>query len=148
MTYRKQAIIAVDQVRSEYRVAAWAVARSQHDAEVDPTILHLPQIELSEIRRCSMELEASYFVRLFAVFESNLRQIWEQAMGRDTHPPVRDLLDGCAARQAVPDDILEKAHRVRIYRNSLVHGGEAARVTLGDARQYLCTFLGRMPPVW
>src|SRR5206468_600117 len=137
MTFRKQVILAIDHVQAEHRVAAWAVARSQHDAEVDPTILHLPRIELAEIRRCSLELEASYFVRLFAVFESNLREIWEQAMGRDTHPPARDLLDGCTARQAVPADILERAHQVRNYRNFLVHGGEAARVTLGDARQYL-----------
>lgn len=146
--YRKQAILAVGHVEAEYRVAAWAVDRCRQQADIDPSILNVPQIQLNEIRRCGFTLEATYLIRLFAVFESHLRDVWVQAFQRATHPKVQDLIDGCAARQGVPNDMLANTHQVRIYRNSLVHGGEAPRVVLGDARQYLCTFLGRMPPEW
>jgi len=60
--YRKNAILAVGHVQAEYRVAAWAVDRCRQQAEVDPSILNLPRIGLSEIRRCS--LEAAYLIRL------------------------------------------------------------------------------------
>ena len=129
-------------------MASWAVDRCRQQAEADPSILNLPKIGLNEIRRCGLTQEATYLIRLFAVFESNLRDIWEQAFQRDTHPKAEDLIDGCAARQGVPNDMRTNDHRVRLYRNSLVHGGEATRVIIGDARKYFCTFLGRMPPEW
>lgn len=146
--YRKKAIPAVGHVQGEYRVAAWAVDRCRHQADADPSIHNASKIELNEFRRCGVTLEATYLIRLFAVFESHLRDIWARAFERDTHPIVRDLIDGCAARQGVPDDILAHAHEVRVYRNSLVHGGEAPQVILGGARQYLYTYLGGMPPEW
>ncbi len=61
---------------------------------------------------------------------------------------VSDLLQQCAARQHVPYDHLANAHRVREYRNTLLHGGSVPAVPLAQARSWLCTFAGWMPPQW
>jgi hypothetical protein len=45
--YRKQAVRAVGHVLAEHRVAAWAVDRCRQQAEIDPSILNVPRIELS-----------------------------------------------------------------------------------------------------
>jgi hypothetical protein len=85
---------------------------------------------------------------MFSVFEEYLREVWTTAFGRGTHSPTYDLLQGCASQQSVPNDYLANAHRVRDFRNSIVHGGEAESVPLATAREYLCVFFSRMPPEW
>jgi hypothetical protein len=49
---------------------------------------------------------------------------------------------------AMHHDDLAAAHLVRAYRNTIVHGGEADRVSLPQARVHLCTFFGWMPKQW
>jgi hypothetical protein len=84
-------------------------------------------------------------VRLFAVFEEGLRDIWVTAFGKTTNPKTFDLLQGCGARQHVKHDDIANAHLVRAYRNRIVHGGDADSIGLPEARAYFCTFFGWMP---
>lgn len=145
---RKDVIELINQSHREYRVAAVAVARLFDAATNDPIVLRAAFLEHNDIRRCKSTLEATYLTRIFSIFEANLRDVWELSFKRDTHPKMSDLIQGCASRQSVPDDILKHAHEVREYRNSIVHGGEALYVSIDDAKIRLCTFFGRMPPEW
>ena len=146
--YRKDVIARIGEVERQHRAAALALARLDDEARRDPTVLGGATIDPADVRACRAGLEATYLARLFAVFESQLRDVWESAFARATHPKMTDLLDGCAARQNVPDDLLTAAHRTRECRNAVVHGGEADYVPLADARANLCAFFGRMPPEW
>ncbi len=92
-------------------------------------------------------LEATYVIRLCAEFEDRLRQFWTATV-RQNHPPMEVLLDRVAARVSVRSPELERAHRVRKYRNSLVHGGTVDVVTLQEARSYLCKYLESLPREW
>lgn len=93
------------------------------------------------------DLEATYLVRLCAEFEDRLRQFWTTKV-KPTKPPMEVLLDRVAARTFVRSPELANAHRVRTYRNSLVHGGVADAVTLREARSYLCKYLENLPREW
>jgi hypothetical protein len=101
-----------------------------------------------DIRACHDDLEHTYLARMFAIFEMTLREFWERAVGRQSHPAVNRLMDRIALRCNVAVDHLAMAHSVREFRNALVHGGKSESVTLGDARSYLCRFLSNLPHEW
>ncbi len=146
--YRKEVIRRLVSVEVEHHAAHVAVRRMISQSQSDPTILHGPRLEPEDLRRCAAALEHTYLVRMFAVFEGYLRTIWRESYHRDTHPPVHDLIAGCASHEGVPYDYSANAHRVRLYRNAVVHDGDADVVSLADAREYLCVFFSWMPPEW
>jgi hypothetical protein len=103
---------------------------------------------ISDIWDCSQDLEKTYLIRVFAEFEVTLRDLWRNCARRRTKPPVETLVNKIASHYYVRTDVLNRAHAVREYRNSLIHGGLAIPVTLGAARKYLCEFLGHLPRQW
>lgn len=146
--YRKDVIHRIRAVEADFRAADTAVRRLAGQVLDDPTILAPTGLQPADVRHCARSLEPTYLVRMFSVFEAHLRDVWTSALGRDTHPRMQDLLNGCASQMALPSDYLSNAHRVRDYRNSVVHGGPADVVPLPRAREYLCVFFGRMPHQW
>jgi hypothetical protein len=113
----------------------------------DPTLLQ-GDLRRRDIVRASEGLDGTYLIRLFAEFETGLRQYWATARG--THPPTRDLLNGLAALCSIPDDQQDNAHLVRDYRNSLVHEREEEMdpIPIDVARGFLCHFFSFLPPRW
>lgn len=103
---------------------------------------------IRDIRDCHEDLDTTYLIRIFALFETALRDFWSSSMNRPTHPRAQHLLNTVAARQNMPVVVLDHAHAVREYRNSLLHGALAPTVTLAEARSYLCTFLADLPRDW
>ena len=134
-------------VEREYVAMRQAADRLLEAASADPTIL-LENLRHREIVRASLHLEGTYVVRLFAEFESGARQYWRANWATD--PKAVDLLDGLAARCGIPDTQRDNAHRVRDYRNSLVHEREEKtdRLPIALARGYLCRFFSFLPPQW
>jgi hypothetical protein len=123
--YRKEIVNAMKAVEREHAVAAHAIQMLQTRLEMGealPVALGLP-----DVRRCAEQLERTYYIRLFAVFEEALREIWKRAWNKSTYPKTIDLINGSASRKRVKSDDLEKAQSVRDYRNMLVHGGQAMR---------------------
>ena len=78
------------------------------------------------------------------------RDAWENAFGRQTQPPLRDLLVAIAARRLVPQDTLDRVDQVRCYRNALVHEGtsDTMQIPIADVRRHLCRFFSRLPSRW
>lgn len=103
---------------------------------------------LQDIRECHDDLEQTYLIRLFALFEVTVRDYWRKSRGRQSHPLVKTLLDRVASQCYMQYDVLSNAHIVREYRNFLVHGGAATIVTLSESRGYLCTYLSFLPREW
>ena len=104
----------------------------------------LPGFQIRDMRDCHDNLEDTYIVRLFAEFEVTLRNFWELHVRR-SKPTVFRLLESLGSRFFVQSDVLQRAHAVREYRNTIIHGGEASQVTLSEARSYLCTFMSILP---
>lgn len=134
-------------VEREYIAMRQAADRLLEAASADPTIL-LENLRHREIVRASRNLEGTYVVRLFAEFETGVRQYWEANW--PSYPKAADLLDGLAARCGVPDTQRNNVHSVRDYRNSLVHERDerSEAVPVPVARSYLCRFFSFLPSQW
>jgi hypothetical protein len=101
-------------------------------------------LDRRDFRTASELLEGTFIIRLFAEFETGLRQYWTGV--RKSQPQVRQLINRIASRCRIPNDDVESVHQVRTYRNYLVHDreGESEPISIRDARHHLCKFLGRM----
>ena len=146
--YSKQVVLRIGAVEGEHRAAALAVRDLLVRSADDPTVLGSGEVTHADLRACRMNLEQTYLVRMFAVFEEALRDVRRIVYGRSGAIHAYSLLQQCASRQHARVDDLDNAHLVREYRNTIVHGGEAAPVPLPQARQWPCKFFGWMPPEW
>jgi hypothetical protein len=116
--------------------------------EARPDVVRGSPFRIRDIRECNRDLEGTYLVRMFAEFERQLRDCWERHFNRSTRPMMEVLVDRLASRCHMQYGVLSNVHSVREYRNSLVHGGAAAPLTLAESRSYLCRFLADLPRTW
>jgi hypothetical protein len=136
-------------VEREYRIVRLGTDRLAVEAALDPTILGRA-LRVREIGPASQRLEGTYVVRLFAEFETALRLFWTSTRTTPVPDRIADIVDSIAARQGIADGYRMDTHRVRGYRNRLVHQREedGEVVAMVSSRRYLCTFLGKMPLNW
>ena len=115
----------------------------------DPShVFPVGRFRVRDILACHHDLERTYLIRMFAIFEVTLREFWERASGRRSRLAATRLMDRIASRYRMPVDHLARAHRVREFRNTLVHGGGSRSLSLRDAKSHLCRFLSNLPREW
>jgi hypothetical protein len=147
---RQDRIERIRAIEREYQAAAVAVDLLEEQLQADPALGRAGGWRLRDARNLRANLETTFLIRLFAEFESGLRDAWQYFFRRTTHPPMKDLLSAIAALRLVPQDWLDGADSVREYRNGLVHEGTTGGqpVPIREARRLLCSFLSRLPPDW
>jgi hypothetical protein len=135
-------------VEALFRAAEASASYFFSVCRANPTHIHGTGLRVRDIRDCANDLEDTYLVRAYAVFEITLRDYWENRI-RNTHPKAEQLINGVAARCTTLSDELRDAHAVREYRNWLVHGGAMpAKVTMAQAKSYMNKFLRHLPSSW
>lgn len=149
MNRREERLERIRRVEREYQVAAVALGNLGRQLPADPSALAADELRQRDFLACRDNLEATYLIRLFAEFEAGLRQVW-QTLVRPTSPPAQILLDSIAARFYIPAVWLARVHKVRLYRNSLVHESDEniEKMSLVDARSQLCRYFSRLPTTW
>lgn len=150
MANRRKRDIRIEQIRAverEYLVARRAVDEFSVALERGQTSLP-PDTKVRDTNAMAKNLEATYFIRLFAAFESAVREFYGTL--KSTAPPATDLIDAIAARRDVPDDLRDAVHSVREFRNALVHEqeGEPEAFTVSEARRHLTRCFSYLPPDW
>jgi hypothetical protein len=150
MIKRQECLDRIRGVEREFLAADAAVTLLEERLHADPLFGNSTRWRTRDASRLRDNLEATYLLRMFAEFESGLRDIWTTFFKQTTQPPMRDLLAALAARRPIAPDWLDTAHRVRLFRNFLVHQGEATATTtsLREARQFLCRYFSCMPENW
>ena len=150
MNHRQDRIDRIVAVEREYLAASVAAELLQERLDADPAFLAEHDLRSRDARNLLAHLEGTYVIRLCAEFEAGLRDAWQNAFGRPTQPPLRDLLAAVAARRLIPQDALDRADEVREYRNALVHLGATvvAPIPIADVRRHLCRFFSRLPSRW
>jgi hypothetical protein len=132
-------------VEREHSAARLAVEHLSMQARTDPSLLQ-SDLRYRDLKQTSDLLEGTYIVRLFAEFETALRQFWRAI--KTSNPPnkMHDLMQSLASKCKIGFDQLRLAHDVREYRNVLVHEREKDMepIPIGTARSRLCTFLSRL----
>lgn len=150
MRKRDEWISRIKLVDQEHEIATLAVTLLTEQSRTDPTVLP-DGIQPKDVTRTATMLATTYLVRLFAVFEAGLRRYWRDGLKRDTHPPMRDLLDAITSARGIDHAFLAAAHQVREFRNSLVHEQDEEpeeTFTIGAARRHLTRFFSYLPPDW
>lgn len=137
----------------EYQVVAAAVVRYQ--ADVQAATVTLPKgTEPHHLAAAVDELEGTYLIRLWAVFETAWKSYWRYATNRqDGRIRAFDLIqwaEGVQEGRPIDAAITPLVHQVREYRNFLVHERDqpAPSVPIGEARRHLSTHLAKLPPEW
>ena len=140
--------VRIKAVEREFLTTRLAIAPLTDDSRRDPSVLE-GDMKPKDVVAAAQNVESTYLVRLFAEFESGLRQYWQTLS--DTVPKTKDLLDGLGARCRASEEVRERAQLVREYRNSLVHERSGERfeaVGLDTARANCCAFFSHLPREW
>jgi hypothetical protein len=147
----KDLLREMDRAAADARVAREAILRLHFSLVDDPTMSRGFDFDRGQVDGARRRLDPTYVVRVFATFEWGLRTIWADAFGRATQPAMAQLLDAAAsAARFMPADVLEDAHRVREFRNTVVHVGDEPEevFTVSDATGILKRYLSQMPRSW
>jgi hypothetical protein len=102
----------------------------------------------ADVRRAAQNLEKTYLIRLFSEFEGILHYFLTATVPRLRIPRTAEaLINRVALRQRVPDPIWDAVHRVREYRNDVLHPATPRRpsIEFEQALAALNRFLARLP---
>jgi hypothetical protein len=150
MTRKQRRLDRIRAIAREFEVALAVAKELDERFRVDPSVLSGERLTFKDYRNFRDNLEPTYIIRMFAEFESGLREAWELAFRRSTNPKTVDLIDSIAAHRLIPQDWRDHAHEVREYRNAIVHeGGDPASVlTVQEVRGHLGRFFSHLPHDW
>lgn len=144
----------LERIRDEHQAASGALAYVSV-YWLRASIFNFPSLEtvgVEEVRRAADDLDATYFIRLFSVFEGILKEHLA-----NNHSGIRVAEDVSAAwlidrvsklqQPRIADLFRERVHSVRRYRNYLVHpgGNLPAFVQFSEALARLTRFADRLP---
>lgn len=142
---RSQWFDRIKAAEREYTALRRAVDEFSQRVRSDANMLK-GDVRPRDFRRAAELLEGTYIVRLFAEFETALREYWPTV--KATEPPnnMHDLMQSLASASKVPSDQLQQAHEVREYRNALVHERTEMpqSIAIAESRRRLCHFLSRL----
>ena len=106
------------------------------------------KVEFPQVREASTNIEVTYIVRLFSVFESILRDALPVRIpGSLDRRSVYDLINRSASKWRISAVVRDEAHRIREFRNLAVHQNRTidSSVLFDDASAVLNRFLVWLP---
>lgn len=135
-------------VEREYVAIRFGTDRLIAAVNGDPSIL-AGLVRRPDITTASNHLEGTYIVRVFSEFETAL-QHFVRAFHIRKPTGAEPLVNRVRDRGRIPQTVTDAVHRVREYRNVLVHerSKPAPPVTIREATRFLCTFLSRVQRIW
>lgn len=147
---RQERLDRLRAVEREFIVAGVSLEFLHEGVRTRPEALASRDLRPRDAIEFAENLEPTYLVRLFAEFESALRDVWAKGYRRKSEPAVRTLIDSVATRCDVSPTNLEVVHRIREFRNSIVHEGISGSlfVEFSEAKSALGKFLARLPLEW
>jgi hypothetical protein len=110
------------------------------------------ELAAPEIYAAEHNLDATYIIRVYSVFERAVSSFWRDIPGNEELTVDGDeLLVEVGVVRLIDEDVIRFAQEVRAHRNKLVHGRldeHAAGMTLENATRDLLTYLARLPATW
>jgi predicted RNA methylase len=135
-------------VEREYSAVRLAMDRLERHARDNPHVL-TGDLRFRDLDAASRQLDGTYLVRLFAEFETALRRFLKAERLR-VPTKAEALVNRVRDKVRISDDDANKVHRVRDYRNTLVHDRlePVTPVSLREATKALSTFLSWLQRTW
>jgi hypothetical protein len=154
MIKRQTRINRIKEVAEEYRAGKTAADLLQAELKKNPSYGDTHGWASRAGRDFRDNLEGTYIVRLYAEFEATLRDYWLNGLGRDTEPPMVQLVNDAIPNQHFPSDYVEGADEVRRFRNYLVHDSgdempaDVVLLSLPEVERRLKQYLSRLKADW
>ena len=101
-------------IERQYFAAVTAVAILHEALRADPALGTNAGWKQTDARNLSDDLDKMFLVRLYAVFESGLRDHWRTGRKKNSRPPMKDLLDSTATERKIPQAWLNAAIEVQL----------------------------------
>ena len=139
----------IQKAAGEYRVAREALDRLNAQMAADANSVH-PSLS-EHLRQADLNLEGTYIIRVFAVFDAALRSYDRSYFDdQDRETKVAVMIDQLGALLHVPEPFREGVHRARRARHFWAHEleGDPGPMTLDRVRGYLQTYLNKFPKSW
>ena len=109
-------------------------------------------LAVADIYAADRNLDATYLIRMFSVFERAIFSYWRLLTGNDVRDAEGDVrLEEVGAACVILQDVIDEAQAVRVHRNNLVHGRideHYASMSFEEARANVLTYLGELPEQW
>jgi hypothetical protein len=137
-------------IEREYQVAELAIAALEETLTQQSGLLTARGLTVVDLRVYRDKLHGTYLIRLFAEFETGLKDYWKNGLGEDPKTRIMDVITSVGARRRILDAWCINVHAARKYRNRLIHeeDAEGDPVTLTEARRYPGRFFGCLPDDW
>ena len=137
-------------VEREYQIAEMARAALEDALVKHSGLLTARGLTVADLRVYRSKLHDTYFIRLFAEFETGLKDYWTNGLENDQKTRIMDVIDSVCSSRHIEDKWRINVHAARKFRNRLIHEdtAEADPVTLNKARGDLGRFFGRLPNDW
>ncbi len=150
MTKRQRWIERIFDVEREYKATRSAMLLLAERLRANPAQALAEDWSARDAENSAENLEATYLIRLFAEFESGLRDLWKFYYKKKKRTQMKYLVQ-LIATQAVPQNSVDDADRIRVFRNALVHEESEEPIvplTLGEAKSKLCRYFSFLPRDW
>jgi uncharacterized protein YutE (UPF0331/DUF86 family) len=134
-------------VEREYQIAIASSDALTEALRRTPSLLTEQGLVRADLDAQIENLALTYLIRLFAEFETGLRDYWAALKNKKKNIPGRGMIDSLSSTHTIDDKTRQNVHAVRKYRNSLVHEDDfqADPVSIPEARRSLCLFFGHLP---
>jgi hypothetical protein len=143
----------IGEMLDEYKVTLAALTRFQAGVQSAQPGFSLPEgTQPHHLDQALEELEGTYLIRMWAVFEAAWVSFWRHRTGHAGAIKAMHLIqwaEGVQAGHKAANDVTVDVDRVRLYRNFLVHSDNPApRVPIENAKRYLNRHLVKLPDQW
>ena len=140
----------VKSVERQYFVAEKARESLETALKAHSALLTGIGLSAADLWAFKSNLLDTYFIRLFAEFETAIKDYWKNGLNEDPRTRIMDVIDSLAARRRVLDAVRVNVHAARKWRNKLVHEDDtdAIEVELTSARSSFGRYLGFLPDDW
>lgn len=137
-------------VEREYQVAELARIALEDALTQHSGLLSAGNLTVVDLRNYRSKLHDTYFIRLFAEFETGMKDYWTNGLGQDPRTRIMDVISSVGARCNIIAAWRINVHSARKYRNRLIHEEDAVAesVTVTQARRDLGRFFGSLPENW
>jgi hypothetical protein len=150
MNKRQQRIERILRVEREYLAARSAFELLSESIRSNPSFGKPWGWSASDAGGFEANLEATYIIRLYAEFETGLRDIWKNHYKKRRRTPMEHLLQ-LMAPQFVPPAWVDEVQEARVFRNSLVHeeSDEAVvELSMKEVKHRVCRYFSYQPMDW
>jgi hypothetical protein len=142
-----QLIRRLAELRAEYEAARAVLVLALRTWTQVAAEQELKGITHAAVQLSVANLEATYLIRLFALFEALLRDHWTASRpGTRAPDSAAVLIDQLGARYRIPAQVRSRTHSARQYRNAVAHARPGPPpVAFADALSSLNRYLAWLP---